>query len=345
MQKTAMNALSTSVVIPAFNSARYIGAALESIYRQTSLPVEVVVVDDASSDDTVVLVRRLASVAPLPVRLVRRSCNSGGPSSGLNVGADTAVGELIATLDHDDEMLPGKLEAQVSCLERWPKAALCIGRCVSSPEGGSRHAGVARANAFLAQLPAKETDGHWRLIDRQAAYESFAVNACYALTCSNMVFRKSAWKEVGGFDEKNVTGPDLDMLGKLTSRYDLAVVDADLVRWTAPAKSHYEAASALRLLEDMLRVYRQTDRGILPADILRQYDQRVATEALDTAYALREAGAYGKSADLYWRSLNLPTARRRAAAGLAKLMPHCALRRFRPTTKRSGRRLLDTDAG
>lgn len=330
-----------SVVIPAYNASKYVAVALGSIYGQTRLPLEIIVVDHASTDDTAAITRRLASEAPIAVRLIQLPRNSGGPASALNAGVQAAVGDLIATLDHDDQMLPEKIAAQAECLERWPGAAMCIGRCIEWPEGAARRAGVRRANAILAQMPAKETEGWARLIDKQTAYESFALNDCYALTCSNIVFRKSAWEVAGGFDEKNLTSPDLDLLGKLTSKYDLAIVDMELVRWTAPTGSHYEAASALRLLRDMLRVYHHVDRQLLPPGILRKYDQRVGQEVLDTAYALRQAGAYRKSAGLYFKALHLPTARWRGALGLTKLLPHGALRGFRPKSQQSGRRLFD----
>src|ERR1041384_767882 len=107
-----------SVIIPTYNSEKFISQALDSVFRQTRRPMEVLVVDDASTDGTCELVAALAQSAPVRLRLCRLSTNSGGPARPLNVGIGQATGALIATLDHDDLMLPEKLALQVACLKR-----------------------------------------------------------------------------------------------------------------------------------------------------------------------------------------------------------------------------------
>lgn len=97
-----------SVIIPAFNAAALIGHAIGSAQAQTQGEIEIIVVDDASSDDTVATVERLAAEDER-LRLVRMPRN-GGPGAARNAGLDAARGEWIALLDADDRYHPQRLE-------------------------------------------------------------------------------------------------------------------------------------------------------------------------------------------------------------------------------------------
>lgn len=96
-----------SVIIPAFNAAATLEVALRSALAQTHRPLEIIVVDDGSSDDTSAIV---ASYPP-PVKLLRQANAGCGPAR--NTGARAASGDWLAFLDADDAWLPRKLERQV----------------------------------------------------------------------------------------------------------------------------------------------------------------------------------------------------------------------------------------
>lgn len=101
-------AASISVIIPAFNRATVIARAIGSATRQTLAPLEVIVVDDHSSDDTCAVVEAMAAEDPR-VRLIRLDRNRGG-ATARNAGAKAARGELLAFLDSDDEWTESHLE-------------------------------------------------------------------------------------------------------------------------------------------------------------------------------------------------------------------------------------------
>lgn len=98
-----------SVIIPAFNAAAVIGNAVGSAQAQTENRIEIIVVDDASTDDTAAVVERLAA-QDTRLRLVRMARN-GGPGAARNAGLDAAGGEWIALLDADDRYHPQRLES------------------------------------------------------------------------------------------------------------------------------------------------------------------------------------------------------------------------------------------
>jgi succinoglycan biosynthesis protein ExoO len=97
-----------SVLIPAYNVSGIIERAIRSAAAQTTPPLEILVVDDCSTDNTVDVVKALARDIP-SIRLLSTHANS-GPSAARNVGLRAAQGDWIALLDSDDAWKPGRLE-------------------------------------------------------------------------------------------------------------------------------------------------------------------------------------------------------------------------------------------
>ena len=106
-----MNDIRYSVVIPAYNAAAFIGNAIESVLAQTCKPLEVIVVDDGSSDNTPAIVESYGD----PVRLIRQT--NSGPGAARNHGVRLATGDFIGLLDADDTWLPDKIERQAELIE------------------------------------------------------------------------------------------------------------------------------------------------------------------------------------------------------------------------------------
>jgi glycosyltransferase involved in cell wall biosynthesis len=111
-----------SVVIPCFNSAATIERTLRSVEHQTTKPHEVLVVDDASSDDTVSIVEQYARSSSLNIRVIKQNVN-GGPSVARNAAWNVATSEFIAFLDADDQWHPQKLELQLNAMLANP---ICV---------------------------------------------------------------------------------------------------------------------------------------------------------------------------------------------------------------------------
>jgi hypothetical protein len=103
---------SVSVVIPLYNKGRYIERALTSVFAQTCPPLEIIVVDDGSTDDGPERVQKLNDQ-----RIFLISQENKGPGAARNAGLQIAGGKYVAFLDADDEWLPGFLERGLSMLE------------------------------------------------------------------------------------------------------------------------------------------------------------------------------------------------------------------------------------
>jgi glycosyltransferase involved in cell wall biosynthesis len=114
-----MNEPLVSVIIPSYNAGRFMAEALDSVLGQTYRNLEVIVVDDGSTDNTAEIVGRYAET----VQFVRMA-HTGMPGLVRNGGIDRARGELIAFIDADDVWMKDKLATQVELLQRRPEVGL-----------------------------------------------------------------------------------------------------------------------------------------------------------------------------------------------------------------------------
>ena len=109
-----------SCIVPVFNGERYLGEALDSILAQTYRPIEIIVVDDGSTDGTRELVARYGD----SVHYIRQK-NTGAPTA-RNLGLSVAQGDLIAFLDSDDLWHPEKLARQMARFEARSELDVCV---------------------------------------------------------------------------------------------------------------------------------------------------------------------------------------------------------------------------
>lgn len=122
-----------SVVIPCFRCASTIDRAVASVACQSTLPAELILVDDASGDDTLPALHRLQDRFPAGwIRIIAQNKNSGA-GTARNAGWDTARLEYVAFLDADDAWHPKKLEIQLHAMSAHPAAALSGHRSVIDP--------------------------------------------------------------------------------------------------------------------------------------------------------------------------------------------------------------------
>ena len=113
-----------SVIMAVHNEERFIAESVESVLAQSYTDFEVIISDDGSTDETPAIARSLAERHPERIRALRAERNQGKPFA-LNRALAVRRGELIAWLDGDDVMLPGKLERQVAALDSDRSAAGC----------------------------------------------------------------------------------------------------------------------------------------------------------------------------------------------------------------------------
>ena len=195
-----------SVIIPTYNHAAFLPEALESVFAQTCSPLEVIVVDDGSADETAEVLRvykRRIQVLSQPNR---------GVAAARNAGAGVASGELLAFLDADDTWLPAKLERQVA-------------RFGGEPGVGLVHCGVEEVDVRGHQLRAR-LDGMGGWVSREMLRFRQGVILGGG---SAAVIRRTAFLDVGGFDETLSTSADWDLYYRIARRYPVGFVPEVLV--------------------------------------------------------------------------------------------------------------------
>lgn len=169
---------SLSVIIPAYNGAAFLAEAVESICLQDYHPLDIIVVDDGSTDDTARVAGSLKAV-----RYVRQA-HSGRPAAGRNRGIRESVGEIIGFLDQDDLWPADKLAVQIPCLANDASLDVVMGRTQ-----------ILHLRDESSGAPEFET--RTKPVD-------------YTLVASAL-FRRSVFEKVGYFDETLAYfGDDLD---------------------------------------------------------------------------------------------------------------------------------------
>jgi glycosyltransferase involved in cell wall biosynthesis len=198
-----------TVVIPAYNAERYIGEALASIHAQTLRDVEVVLVDDGSTDGTLREAERF--VGKLDLSIVRQA--NAGPSAARNNGIRRARGSFCALLDADDAMLPELLATQVTLLEADQDVGLVITDVLTFDERGTIN--PKRWNFSVLR------DG--TVLDR-LLLDNF-------VTTSAVMAPKERLLEAGLFSEDRRVAEDYELWLRMAARWKVSIIDRPLVRY------------------------------------------------------------------------------------------------------------------
>ena len=176
-----------SVVIPAYNAERFLGEAIESVLAQAYGPVETIVVDDGSTDDTAAVARSYDGVKVIVQE-------NGGPAAARNRGFAAANGDFVAFHDADDTMTPDKLEIQAGRLIADEGAEMVVGEQEIVVEPGAELPFWHEASEARIGLPARPPD----LADEPLIHPM------------TMVIRREVFDLVGEFDGAMQPAEDLD---------------------------------------------------------------------------------------------------------------------------------------
>jgi len=198
-----------AVIIPTCNRSAYLKRAIESVCAQTYTDYEVIVVDDASTDDTAEVV---AQFRDKPIKYIRHAENKGG-SAARNTGITHSQSEYIAFLDDDDEWLPEKLARQVAVLDCGDKSVggVCTGHFKVDDKSG----------AII---------GEWIPLQKENLSKEILKSNCLSTT-SSLLFKRKVFEMVGLFDEKLKSFQDYDMWLRIAATYEFIALDGPLVNY------------------------------------------------------------------------------------------------------------------
>ena len=240
-----MNPL-VSVIIPTFNRAGVVTRAIDSVLGQTYRPVEVVVVDDGSTDRTPEVLR---SYGDAIVSVVQ---DNTGPAAARNRGIRESRGALIAFLDSDDLWLPAKLQRQVDLLQRAGADVPC---CLCDTR--MRWAQNREQSSFqIARLRLGEPQGLW-------VNPALVLATRFVLFCQAALIRREFLTDCGGFDERLWLMEDHDLALRLALRGPWAVIRDPLALWCGQNDEFNLSVAARKEPARLLQCIEYIDRKIL----------------------------------------------------------------------------------
>lgn len=197
-----------SVILPAYNAQATLAQAVHSVLSQDYVNLELLVVDDGSTDNTV-----QHPVLRDPRIRVLQQKNS-GPAAARNLGIAQARGALIAFIDADDVWMPGKLSTQVNYLQSHPSTFIVFGgfqRWLAEPDGGIT---VPKSNSFPSAprslKPHSSVDPSPTLLAQPSGWIYTDLLLDSVVHIITAVVRKPVFDTVGMFDESLATGEDYD---------------------------------------------------------------------------------------------------------------------------------------
>jgi glycosyltransferase involved in cell wall biosynthesis len=247
-----------SVIIPAYNAANYIGAALDSIFSQTLNDYEAIVINDGSPDTP----QLEQALAPYLARIVYLKQENRGAAAARNAGLRIARGRLVAFLDADDFWLPAYLTSQINFLE---SSKMDLVYADAELIGDSQLAG----RTYMETAPSSG----------EVTAESLLALRCNVIT-SGVVARRQPIIEVGMFDEAIRRGHDFDLWLRL-AKHGVALA--------------YQKKVLLkhRILENSLSgdIASQYQRAFKVLDTIRQRGNLTAREASTLYHTLQKIEA------------------------------------------------------
>lgn len=179
-----------SVVIPSYNHAAYVGEAVRSVLEQTLADLELVVVDDGSSDDSLAVLRAIADPRLQVVAQPNR-----GAHAALNAGLARARGSVLAVLNSDDAYHRERLARAVAVLDTTPALGL-VGSWVDVVDAAGRPLGTKHGVRDLEPWPLAHPERSFRAGDD---LRGALLTENFWATTSNFVFRRALWERIGPF--------------------------------------------------------------------------------------------------------------------------------------------------
>lgn len=233
--------MTVSIVIPCYNAKRFVGEAVGSACGQTWPDVEVIVVDDGSTDGSA---DDVAARWP-QARVVRQ--DNAGLARARNAGAAASRGEVLIFLDADDRLRPAAAASAVRALEQHPEAALVFGRCQLIAEDGT-------------PLP---TPSPGVIHDQDADHYAGLLRHNFIWTPAMAAVRRAPFDESQGFDARVNPSADYDLYLRLARRHPFAAHDETVADYRQHASSM--STDPVLMLKATLAVL-ERQRGVVAGD-------------------------------------------------------------------------------
>ena len=206
-----------SIIVPCFNGARYLRETLDSLLAQTYPNVEIIVLDDASTDAT----PEIAAAYADRITYVRQPSNR-GQFENANDGIRRAKGELIAVWHADDVYLPTIVQAQIAYFEQHPEVGAVFASDIFVDAEGREYGRIALPTEVRGERP----------LDYATVLNTLLTYKNRFLVCPTAMVRRSVYAEVGGYRPRQYRNTsDLEMWLRISRRFPIAVLESHLMKY------------------------------------------------------------------------------------------------------------------
>ena len=296
-----------SVVIPTYNRARFLGAAVASVRAQTYPCLEILIVDDGSTDDTAQVVAALGN----GIRYITQP--NAGPAAAHNRGIQDAHGDLVAFLDTDDRWLPEKTARQVALMMARPAVAL-----VTADEALENGVGE---NLFASNFSRRNIVEQMRLSPDGVVSNSPALLLqVNFISTSTVLARRSVLVALDGFNPQLHYGEDLDLWLRIAARSEIgSLATVEAVRVSHDTNTTKSIEGMLRGYVDLAVVIRGWAGPLMPRWGV-DANRYVAAAMTDLGYWYFTESRMPDARKMFLRSL-----RERASARALVYLTACAL--------------------
>lgn len=214
-----------SVVIPTYNAEKYIESAINSVQVQSLKNIEIIIINDGSTDNSEEIIDSLKLSDPRISLYTQK--NSGKPAIARNVGCARAKGKYISFMDSDDIMLPGKLEAQVNAFDKIQDAALIFHDwSLITDDGELITAARLQDIDFLTKASKYLCHYDKDIYTTNEQYYNFASTQTLGiLTIAVMIKRDTLLTEKEWFPEDMDIGEDLDLWFRILQRHKAVFIN------------------------------------------------------------------------------------------------------------------------
>lgn len=285
-----------SVVVPAYNSSRFIEAALDSVAAQTLAPREIIVIDDGSTDDTFERVQRWQAKTKLNVTLLKQA--NQGVSAARNHGIRNATGDWIALLDADDIWLAEHLTRLAGAVHVYTELiAVFADGVYFDSEKNSESPPIARVKA----LRASEVEAGDKVHRLGASFFEILLPGLF-FPPSAFMFRREVALKVGLFDESIKASEDREFILRLSRAGTFAFVDQVLVKIRIHENNLSHPSNATRNNYFALKTLRKTLDSAAQLHLSPQ-ELRCTRQAMRGAAASLMYSASSAGIQSYWQAL------------------------------------------
>lgn len=313
-----------SVIVPAYNSAAYLAAALESLRRQTLRELEIIVVDDGSTDATLEIARHTAQ-QDSRIRIVSREVASGRPACARNDAIRIARGVYVAFLDSDDIALPTRLEYSITALRTTgaPLVFADFARFVGSAPP-SVSVGHLRGLEFPVRAGRHLQPLEGGIFRCRPGMLGFLLAETMAMNIQTVVFARSLLQSgEDAFDETLVGGEDSDLFYRLVTRGEMLFINETQTYQRVHANS-LTTLQAERCIADAILVryrnLRRVEAGLSSRDA-RTARVGIASSWYDLGYDRRCEGRVSAARYAFRRSFEAVPSQKAVLAYLKTFAP------------------------